>query len=733
MTALDFIRFPKPSKCASGYMPDTFESQTFVGNVPSRSIRTPSPHGKRYVLPMLIATLLISTSLQLNAANTPVESPQTAGKAQTARAIAEFGSSGLRHKERLEDLEYSPDGSQLAAVSVDGQVNLWSPVSGDLVSAFSHPVGDSIFRVSYLDAQTVLYGTGENRLGALHINAGGALEAVSLDGFGLGDLQDSGGGVAVAPNGEYLCQWLLGKGEGIQLVAMPKDGSRGKRSILNADGFRVSQVVWAPGGELLAVLTTNPLKSLGRKGSEDQDCSRILIVDPATGEEVIRLVSKDKFLTDMDFALTIGGTAEGLMVTGSQEGFGVWDLTSGRMLSAFGADIGRVASLDARDRGDGSSDVIASSEEGFTQGWRVYAEAAPAKISDLPEYGSLGRITIHPRLDRLQFASVESRTISQWVQNSGENTWMEDPYLPRHEGIVSALAAAPGRLASAGYDGYVYLWDYNLGEDGSAVVHARTRLLANPNPQSLVTDVSLSSDGKIMASSGRDGVLREWNLRDGEEGFGTQIGNWVSDTMASFTATDLSPDGKLMTSVSADQVLWVRDALTGDLIRKFEALAGLDFASSFSADGRIFAVGSSGARIYNTETWEEVRWIKDLGAPIMDLSMSPNGKLIAIATAANSLVIRDVETGGLISAWTNFRGRPSGVCWVNDRVLVASGPNEAGFRILSIVDAEGTVGQPGQKVDSPHGGDVQALVVLPSGHVASAASDGFLHIWDIGL
>ncbi|MFT5830198.1 MAG: WD40 repeat protein [Bacteroidia bacterium] len=682
-------------------------------------------------MPMLIATLLFTSSLQLSsieAASPPV---------QAARAVAEFGSNDLRHLARLEDLEYSPDGATVAAVSVDGHLNLWSSESGALLGNFRQPSGSPLFQVTFLDPQTLLYGAGTNRLGALGIQSDGVLEEAPLERFGLGDLQDSGGGVSVAPGGEYLCQWILAKGEGVQLASINDDGSKGKRMIVGADGFRISHVAWSPRGDLLAVLTLNPLKSLGRGGSEDQDMSHVMVIDPATGEELVRLKSKDTPLTAVDFALVAyggkGTAAKGLIVTGGHSGLGAWDLASGRLLSTFGADLGRVTSLDARDCGDGSSDVVVSSDAGITQSWRVFSEEAPAKISDLPEFGSLGRISIHPRVDQLRFAGVESRTISQWVQNSGDIAWNEDPYIPRHEGVVSALAAAPGSIASAGYDGYVHLWDYELGADGSVVVESRARLLANPNPQSLVTDVDLSSDGKSMASCGRDGVLRQWDLNDGEDGFGSQVANWTPDNMASFTTTRISPDGSLITAVSADQILWVRDAKSGELLRRFEGLSGLQFASSFSADGRLFAVGSTGARIYNTQTWELVRSIEDLGAPIMKLDLSPNGKLIAIATAANSLVVRDVQTGGLLTAWTNFQGRPNAACWVNNAVIVASGPNEGGFRILSVSGAEGTVGQPGRKATSPHGGDVQALSVLPSGHVVSAAADGFLHIWDLGL
>ncbi|MFT6364026.1 MAG: WD40 repeat protein, partial [Planctomycetota bacterium] len=152
---------------------------------------------------MLIATLLFTSSLQLSsieAASPPV---------QAARAVAEFGSNDLRHLARLEDLEYSPDGATVAAVSVDGHLNLWSSESGALLGNFRQPSGSPLFQVTFLDPQTLLYGAGTNRLGALGIQSDGVLEEAPLERFGLGDLQDSGGGVSVAPGGEYLCQWIL--------------------------------------------------------------------------------------------------------------------------------------------------------------------------------------------------------------------------------------------------------------------------------------------------------------------------------------------------------------------------------------------------------------------------------------------------------------------------------------------------------------------------------------------
>jgi WD40 repeat protein len=170
------------------------------------------------------------------------------------------------------------------------------------------------------------------------------------------------------------------------------------------------------------------------------------------------------------------------------------------------------------------------------------------------------------------------------------------------------------------------------------------------------------------------------------------------------------------------------------LLRKFEGLRGMDFSSGFSGDGRLFAVGSTGARIYDAKTWEQVLEINDLGSPIMDLALSPNGKRIAIATAGRLLVVRDVASGELIKAWTDFQGRPTAICWVTNEVLVAAGPGDGGFRVLKAASkgkpGDSALGGTGIFVPSPRGNDIKALALLPSGQVVAAGAGGFIHIWD---
>lgn len=681
----------------------------------------------------MIASLLLPLLLQ----SAPSASPS---EVYSPRLVAEFGSDDFRHVGRLEDIAYSESGHQLVSVSVDGVLKLWETDAGRELASYSHPNGVPLFSVAYLDAQTVLVGTGLDHIQAMTIGTGSVLLPCELDTYGLADLADSGGGISVSPDGGYVAQWMMQGNVGLVLAEIKSDHSRGARTILTAEGFVVNQVAWSDTGELLAVLTTNPLKALGRDGSEAQDATRVLIFDTRTAKEVARISTKETFLTAIDFSMLgqqAGGEAlEGLLVTGSSEGCQVWDLASARKLSSMAGEIGQVMALDVRDNAAGNSDLVVSSTDGHTQSWKLFEDRSPELVADFPGYSSLGRVTLQPGLSELKFAAIEGRTINQWSFSVPSNQWFADPAIARHDGIVSALSASQGRIASAGYDGAIYVWEYTPeGEaaDGKLQVQSKIRLVGSDHLQSLVLDAELSSDGSRLVSCGKDGYVRLWELGENER-FGEQLGAWSSGSDGSFTSTNLSPDSSLVTAVSANGSLWVRDALSGVLLRKFEGLRGMDFSSGFSGDGRLFAVGSTGARIYDAKTWEQVLEINDLGSPIMDLVLSPNGERIAIATAGRLLVVRDVASGELIKAWTDFQGRPTAICWVTNEVLVAAGPGDGGFRVLKAASkgkpGDSAIGGTGILVPSPRGSDIKALALLPSGKVVAAGNNGFLHIWD---
>ena len=101
-----------------------------------------------------------------------------------------------------------------------------------------------------------------------------------------------------------------------------------------------------------------------------------------------------------------------------------------------------------------------------------------------------------------------------------------------------------------------------------------------------------------------------------------------------------NPNGKLLASGGFGRVL-VRDGKDGKLIRKLEdglsgRITGLTFAGKngkwmVAADGEPTVSGR--LVIFNTKTWERTKTIRAHGDSIYGLTSSPNGELVATASA----------------------------------------------------------------------------------------------------
>jgi WD40 repeat protein len=147
---------------------------------------------------------------------------------------------------------------------------------------------------------------------------------------------------------------------------------------------------------------------------------------------------------------------------------------------------------------------------------------------------------------------------------------------------------------------------------------------------------------------------------------------------------DISPDGRYVLSGSRDSfILW--DILQGKKIQTFthEDFMGLGIAVAFSADGKYFASGGKGAKLWDLATRQEIMTIDNNTA--LSISFSPDGKHFLCGGYGSSLFIPkptmkifDVATGGEI---IDFKIQPSydyrleSVAYSPDGKYVLSGSN----------------------------------------------------------
>jgi WD40 repeat protein len=222
--------------------------------------------------------------------------------------------------------------------------------------------------------------------------------------------------------------------------------------------------------------------------------------------------------------------------------------------------------------------------------------------------------------------------------------------LSGHDGQVYEVAWSPdgSKIASAGMDGEVHIWDVATGE---------TIQTLSTSP----TTLSWGADNNTLAMTYYDretetSTAKIWNLD-------TESVNVHYDNAYSIV---FSPDGSLLALGTAGGTITISDTTTGATTA---VLAGHDNAvlhMEFSNDGTRLATASNGIRltditvdirvwdvttssVFYTENTPIFSWKPEKVDYLMGLELSPDGKSIMISTWYGEQKVFDIETGKIIS------------------------------------------------------------------------------------
>ncbi|MGE3808454.1 MAG: protein kinase, partial [Gemmataceae bacterium] len=515
-----------------------------------------------------------------------VISGDSAGKVQL-RAVP---SGELLHEllaggQRMQAVAWSPAGSQVASASFDTGARLWDAANGKELFVLTNV---AVWDVAFGPKGRYLYAACDDRIIRIFDTTTGK-ETLALRGH-----RRAVQCVCVSSNGEKV---LSGSTDGTLRVWDTATGLPGQVIKGHRDG--VTSVAFSPDAEHLL--------SAGGDGT-----IRLWPVNPRNGR--IDLTVPNTFVSSLAF------NADGsLLVSGCWDNQArVWNTNTGKIEHVLRGHTGSVASVAFSP--DGKT-IATGSDDSSVKLW----DAATGKEIGTPVKHGSRVLAVAFSADSRRLFSASDQLMCLTDLKTGT-----DLYTLKHDKMFVRCAAYSEKLLAAGFwDGTVRLWDTATGMERRQFKAHGSRVLS----------VSLSADGRRLATSSADKAMKLWDAETATEILDQSVYSESSTVLISPAATRLLID----TNRSVDLVAPATEQRTFT----FPVEQGATILA-FSPDEQQIALAS----LANISIWKAVKpdytmplTIRGFDGLMNTVAFSPDGQQLLTSSLGRTISLWNTRSG----------------------------------------------------------------------------------------